>query len=99
MNLDCNWIVHDTEALLKLNYDTNLKDATAQELHDCLGRVVMMAINDTWNKSKEITVDDGFASVNVKLKKAATVTQVAVHCMNAGYFSYQYSLGVCNPVY
>ena len=52
MNLDCNWIVHDTEALLKLNYDTNLKDATAQELHDCLGRVVMMAINDTWNKSK-----------------------------------------------
>ena len=53
MNLDCNWIVHDTEALLKLNYDTNLKDATAQELHDCLGRVVMMAINDTWNKSKE----------------------------------------------
>ena len=53
MNLDCNRIVHDTEALLKLNYDTNLKDATAQELHDCLGRVVMMAINDTWNKSKE----------------------------------------------
>ena len=52
MKLDCKWVVHDTEALLKLNYDTNLKDATAQELHDCLGRVIMMAINDNWTKSK-----------------------------------------------
>ena len=54
MKLDCKRIVQETEALLKLNYDTNLLDATAQELHDCLGKVVMMEINDTWTKSKAV---------------------------------------------
>lgn len=53
MKLDCNQIVQETQALLKLNYDTTLQEATPQELHDCLGRVIMMVIHENWSASKE----------------------------------------------
>lgn len=72
--------------------DGNMKD-------DCKFQIFYKTSNGTWNKGPEFTTDDGVASVNVKLKKAATVTQVAVHCMNAGYFSFKFSMGVRNPVY
>lgn len=53
----------------------------------------------TWIKGKQFTLDDeGFASVKQTLSKAATVTKVAVHCMNAGQFDYTYSMGIKNPV-
>lgn len=56
--------------------------------------------NGTWTKGKEFTLDDeGFASVKQTLSKAATVTKVAVHCMNAGQFNYTYSMGIKDPVY
>lgn len=76
---------------------SNVTKGTMKE--DSKFMVYYKTADGTWNKGPEFTLDDGFASVNVKLKKAATVTQVAVHCMNAGYFSYQYSLGVRDPVY
>ena len=53
MKLDCDRIVQETQALLKLNHDVNLQDATAQELHDSLGQAVMMAIHENWSRSKE----------------------------------------------
>ena len=54
MNFDYSRMVQETEALLKLNYDTTLTGATAQELHDCLGKAVMIAINDTWSRCKKM---------------------------------------------
>ena len=53
MKPDCDRIVQETQALLKLNHDVNLQDATAQELHDSLGQAVMMAIHENWSRSKE----------------------------------------------
>ena len=80
--------------------DYEVHDVTDGNMkNDCKFQIFYRTSDGTWNKSKEFTVEDGFASVDVKLKKAATVTQVAVHCMNAGYFSFQYSMGVRNPIY
>ena len=44
MKFDCQNILQWTEAKLKYTYDVSLKDASAEELHDALGRSVMMAI-------------------------------------------------------
>ena len=52
MNYNCLNIVKWTEAQLKYTYDVSLKDATPQELHEALGKAVMMAISDNWNHSK-----------------------------------------------
>lgn len=53
----------------------------------------------SWVKGQQFTLDDeGFASVKQKLTKAATVTKVAVHCMNAGHFNFTYSMGIKDPV-
>ena len=52
MNYDCLNIVKWTEAQLKYTYDVSLKDANPQELHEALGKAVMMAISDNWNHSK-----------------------------------------------
>ena len=80
--------------------DYEVHDVTDGNMkNDCKFQIFYRTSDGTWNKSKEFTVEDGFASVNVKLKKAATVTQVAVHCMNAGYFSFQYSMGVRDPIF
>lgn len=54
MNYDCNRIVQWTEALVKYNHDATLQSATPQQLHDALGQAVMMEINDTWTKSRQI---------------------------------------------
>ncbi len=52
MSYDCVNILKWTEAQLKYTYDVSLKEATAQELHEALGQAVMMAISDSWNRSK-----------------------------------------------
>ena len=54
MKIDCQNILQWTEAQLKYTYDVSLKDASAEELHDALGRSVMMAISDNWSHSKKI---------------------------------------------
>lgn len=61
--------------------------------------VYYQTYNGEWNKGEEFTLDEGFASVYVKLEEPATVTQIAVHCMNAGQFSYNFSIGIRNPEY
>lgn len=61
--------------------------------------VYYQTYNGEWNRGEEFTLDEGFASVYVKLPKAATVNQVAVHCMNAGQFSYNFTMGIRNPEY
>ena len=52
MSYNCLNIVKWTEAQLKYTYDVSLKEATPQELHEALGKAVMMAISDNWNLSK-----------------------------------------------
>ena len=54
MKIDCQNILQWTEAQLKYTYDVSLKDASAEELHDALGRSVMMAISDNWSHSKKV---------------------------------------------
>ena len=53
MKFDCQNILQWTEAQLKYTYDVSLKEASAEELHDALGRSVMMAISDNWSHSKK----------------------------------------------
>ena len=52
MSYNCLNIVKWTEAQLKYTYDVSLQEATPQELHEALGKAVMMAISDNWNNSK-----------------------------------------------
>ena len=52
MSYNCLNIVKMTEAQLKYTYDVKLQEATPQELHEALGKAVMMAISDNWNHSK-----------------------------------------------
>ena len=54
MKIDCQNILQWTEAQLKYTYDVSLKEASAEELHDALGRSVMMAISDNWSHSKKV---------------------------------------------
>ena len=44
MNYNCHEIVTATEAQLKYFHDTTLQGATPQELHDALGKAVMIAM-------------------------------------------------------
>ena len=53
MRYNCMNILKYTEAQLKYTNDVALKDATPQELHDALGKAVMMAISDNWNNAKK----------------------------------------------
>ena len=53
MKFDCQNILRWTEAQLKYTYDVSLKEASAEELHDALGKSVMMAISDNWSHSKK----------------------------------------------
>ena len=54
MSYNCLNILKWTEAELKYAYDVTLKEANAQELHQALGRAVMMSISDNWNASKKL---------------------------------------------
>ena len=54
MKFDCQNILQWTEAQLKYTYDVSLKDASAEELHEALGKSVMMAISDIWRHSKKV---------------------------------------------
>ena len=54
MKIDCQNILQWTEAQLKYTYDVGLNEASAEELHDALGRSVMMAISDGWRNSKKV---------------------------------------------
>jgi len=53
MKFDCQNILQWTEAQLKYTYDVSLQQATAEELHEALGKSVMMAISNTWSHSKK----------------------------------------------
>ncbi|MGN1001635.1 MAG: glycogen/starch/alpha-glucan phosphorylase, partial [Oscillospiraceae bacterium] len=52
MDFDCNYIVSWTSSLLRLQHDVSLTEATPEQLHDCLGQVIMMSINENWTQSK-----------------------------------------------
>ena len=52
MRYNCMNILKMTEAQLKFTYDISLKEASAQELHEALGRALMMTISENWNRSK-----------------------------------------------
>ena len=52
MQYNCLNILQWTEAQLKYTYDVSLQEASAQELHEALGKAVMTAISDNWNNSK-----------------------------------------------
>ena len=53
MTYDCKNIVKWTEAQLKYTYDVSLQEATAQQLHEALGKAVMMSIADNWSAAKK----------------------------------------------
>ena len=53
MNNEVERIVQQTEALLRLRHEETLQETTPQRLHECLGEVVMMQINDSWVKTKK----------------------------------------------
>ncbi len=52
MRYNCLNILQWTEAQLKYTHDVSLQEASAQELHEALGRAVMTEISDNWNHSK-----------------------------------------------
>ena len=56
MSYNCLNILKWTEAQLKYTYDVSLQEATAQELHEALGKAVMMAISDNWSRSKKTRI-------------------------------------------
>ena len=53
MNNEVERIVQQTEALLRLRHEETLQETTPQRLHECLGEVIMMQINDSWVKTKK----------------------------------------------
>ncbi len=53
MKVNCENILHWTEAHLKYTHDVSLKEASALELHEALSQAVMMAISDNWSKAKK----------------------------------------------
>ena len=53
MNNEVERIVQQTEALLRLRHEETLQETTPQRLHECLGEVMMMQINDSWVKTKK----------------------------------------------
>ena len=53
MSNEVEQIVQQTEALLRLRNEETLQETTPQRLHECLGEVVMVHINDNWVKTKK----------------------------------------------
>ncbi|MBQ7801354.1 MAG: glycogen/starch/alpha-glucan phosphorylase [Oscillospiraceae bacterium] len=83
MNYDCLNIVKATEAQLKYFHDTTLQNATPQELHDALGKAVMIAITDNWNNSRKIRASQ---------RKAYYIS--AEYLMGRMVYSNLYNLGI-----
>ena len=52
MSYNCLNILKWTEAQLKYTYDVSLQEATPEELHEALGKAVMMSIADNWSEAK-----------------------------------------------
>ncbi|MBR5490375.1 MAG: glycogen phosphorylase, partial [Oscillospiraceae bacterium] len=52
MEFNCKQIVSQTQTLLKLQQDVSFEDASAAQLHDCLGQVIMMNITERWSECK-----------------------------------------------
>jgi len=52
MEFNCKQIVSQTQTLLKLQQDVSFEEATAAQLHDCLGQVIMMNITERWSECK-----------------------------------------------
>ena len=52
MNERAARIVQQTEAMLHFQHDETLQETTPQRLHECLGRVLMMEINEDWSATK-----------------------------------------------
>jgi len=52
-NINCMNILMWSEAQLKFTYDVSLREATPQQLHEALGKSVMMAIADNWSNAKK----------------------------------------------
>ena len=57
-NLNCMNIVKWTEAQLKFTYDVSLREATPQQLHEALGKSVMMAIAENWSNAKKMRLQE-----------------------------------------
>ena len=83
MKLDCDRIVQETQALLKLNHDVNLQDATAQELHHVHpSRIVVVG--------DEVNVDAHAEASLRTLCPNAAVTRIEDKGLLAGLDAYSY---------
>ena len=87
MNYNCHEIVKATEAQLKYFHDTTLQGATPQELHDALGKAVMIAIKDNWNTARAKRAEE---------RKAFYIS--AEYLMGRMVYSNLYSLGILEEV-
>ena len=87
MNYNCHEIVKATEAQLKYFHDTTLQGATPQELHDALGKAVMIAIKDHWNTARAKRAEE---------RKAFYIS--AEYLMGRMVYSNLYSLGILDEV-
>ena len=87
MNYNCHEIVKATEAQLKYFHDTTLQGATPQELHDALGKAVMIAIKDNWNTARANRAGE---------RKAFYIS--AEYLMGRMVYSNLYSLGILDEV-
>ena len=53
MFMECSRIVAETIESLKLQHDVSLTEATPEEFHDALGRVIMMHLSAAWSECKQ----------------------------------------------
>ena len=87
MNYNCHEIVTATEAQLKYFHDTTLQGATPQELHDALGKAVMIAMKDNWNLSRQLRANE---------RKAFYIS--AEYLMGRMVYSNLYNLGILDEL-
>ena len=87
MNYNCHEILKATEAQLKYFHDTTLQGATPQELHDALGKAVMIAITDQWNHARQL---------RGQARKACYIS--AEYLMGRMVYSNLYNLGILDEV-
>ena len=57
MFMECSRIVAETIQSLKLQHDVSLTEATPDEFHDALGRVIMMHLSAAWSECKQARKD------------------------------------------